>query len=125
MGFIRKVYAILSTQLVLTACICALSMTSQDFLIWQVENWWVLCITFPLAIIASYALYCYPKVARTTPGNYIWLFIFTLCEAYSVSLICGCVDPTDVFIALSLTSAIVVGITLYCFTNKGPDFRPM
>lgn len=118
MGFIRKVYSILSVQLLLTVAFSAASMYFHKFNQWQAENLWVFAITIPLTFISMYALYCYPKVARSTPGNYIWLFIFTICESWSISMICAFTDPVDVFIALALTSAIVVGLTIYAFTTS-------
>lgn len=71
MGFIRKVYGILSTQLLLTVGMIMAAMFSDAFFSFQTNNEWVLAITIPVAIITLYALYCYECLARKVPTNFI------------------------------------------------------
>lgn len=50
--------------------------------------------------------------------------IFTLCEGYIVSFICGMTNPKIVFLAALFTLAIFFSLTLYACTTKS-DFTMM
>ena len=85
------------------------------------------------SIIILYAIYCYPKNARTVPTNYILVFAFTVCESYFVSFICtlyGWNIPIEgpesanvagqltVLMAALGTVIITLTITLYAMKTK-------
>lgn len=117
-GFIRKVYSILSTQLVITALIVCIVFASDDFNIWLRQNPWILAVSGVLTIGILYTLGCYPSVARSVPINYILLGVFTLAESLLVAAISSQYDAATVLIAAVLTAAVVVGLTLYAFHTK-------
>ena len=57
-------------------------------------------------------------MARRVPVNYILLFTFTACEAYTVAYIAVLYDPATVLFAALLTVAAVSGLTIYAFYTK-------
>ena len=59
-----------------------------------------------------------PNLLRKVPTNYIILVIFTFTISYFVSAICSYSDPNAVFIAIGMTLAMTIGITIYCFYTK-------
>lgn len=120
-GFIRKVYSILSAQLILTAVMCGVVMGSEDVRMYLYQNPWIVLLSAIITIPIMYALGCYPAVARSVPINYVLLFTFTICESILVACICSQYDAKTVFIAAALTAAAVVGLTVYAFTTKS-DF---
>ncbi len=63
-------------------------------------------------------LSCFKKVSRNVPINYILLFTFTLCEGYLTSFLCSRYSASVVFSAAALTTAAVIGLTLYAFYTK-------
>lgn len=71
-----------------------------------------------ITIITVYALACYEKVARSVPINYILLLLFTLGESYLVCVIASVYEVKIVLISAALTSAIVIGLTLYAIFTK-------
>jgi protein lifeguard len=89
MGFVRKVFLIVLAQLAVTAGLCAISITNEDYLRYQFNNWWVMLITFFIAIFVEIALLCSRNLARRVPINYILLFIFTASFSYAISYTCG------------------------------------
>lgn len=117
-GFIRKVYMILATQLVVTAAITSAVFFSDDFRFWLLANPWILIVTGVLSMVIIYAIGCYKSVARSVPINYILLAIFTICESLLVASICSQYDPATVMMAAAITAAAVVGLTIYAFTTK-------
>lgn len=56
------------------------------------------------------------------PNNLLWLLVFTLCESYFVSFLCGLVSTVSgketVVIAAAMTVAIVAACTLYAFKTE-------
>ena len=123
-NFIRKVYLILSSQLILTASMSTVAMYSvatQNFLI---NNIWLLVVSFVFNLVSCYALVCYKSCSRTVPNNYILLFVFTFTEAYLLMFVTAFTYPENVFIALVLTAAIVISLTIYAFKTE-KDFTIM
>lgn len=118
LGFIRKVYGILSLQLLLSTLMCWLSIYSISFLRFQLENGWLIILSFIVTAILPCLGLCFSELFRTVPTNYIFLFTFTFFESYIVSFICGITNPRLVLMAAAMTFAMVFGLTLYAMTTK-------
>lgn len=72
-------------------------------------------VAFVVSLVSLYALACYPNLARTVPTNYALLGVFTVSEAYIVACITTFYTPMSVLNAALLTTAIVIGLTVYAF----------
>lgn len=118
LGFIQKVYGILSFQILFTVLMCAWSMLSPSFLKFQVENYGLFIFFIVLNIIILLVLMCYLEISRKVPYNYILLGIFTFSESWIVSTVCGLSNPKVVFMAAAMTLGITVALTLYAITTK-------
>jgi len=121
LGFIRKVYLILTTQLGLTVLMGALSV-STDFGKFQLENPMLMQFVLVFAIIILIILCCIPSLARQVPTNYILMTLFTISEAYGVSAICYEFYQADsgslVIWAAVLTLVMTLALTVYAYTTK-------
>ncbi len=124
LGFVQKVYGILTCQLIFTVLLSIISMTSKSFMAFQVHNYGILIFCVILTIIIMIILFCYKEPSRTTPTNYILLAIFTICESWIVSTFCGITNPKIVLMATLMTLGIVISLTLYAITTK-TDFTIM
>eukprot|EP01017_Pseudomicrothorax_dubius_P034002 TRINITY_DN460_c0_g1_i1.p1 TRINITY_DN460_c0_g1~~TRINITY_DN460_c0_g1_i1.p1 ORF type:complete len:284 (+),score=86.94 TRINITY_DN460_c0_g1_i1:125-976(+) len=118
LGFIRKVYSILTIQLTITTLICCLPFFSDDVRLFQRQNPALIIVSCVLVMITGYAITCYKDLARSYPTNYILLLIFTVAEAYGVSFVCSFYEPKVVLIAAALTAAATFALTLYACTTK-------
>lgn len=118
LGFIKKVYGIVSAQLLLTVFFCLISMNSPSFAKFQLEHKEVFGICLIGSIVLMIVLTCCSQFARQYPTNYILLTGFTICEAYLISYICSLVNAKIVLMAASLTCAVVIGLTIYACTTK-------
>lgn len=120
MGFIRKVYGILSVQLLITfGLICfSLLRSFYDFLL--TDTAWVLFyISIAFSFITLIPLACCKSIGRSVPINYILLFTFTLCESYMLMMCCAAVNNVPIVLAAAaLTAAVTVSLTIYAFTTK-------
>jgi len=117
-AFIRKVFAILSAQLLLTALLCVISISNSDVKNFQLQNKALFYLAVGVAVIISLTLFCFIQTARKVPLNYLLLLLFTLAKAYIVSFLCITTSTKVVFMALAMTCALVVGLTLYAFVTK-------
>jgi len=117
LGFVRKVYGILSVQLIFTGAMCALSMQTS-FGTFQLNNLALFWVCWAMTLVVMIALFCFLNLARAVPTNYILLAIFTACEAYLVSCVTTLYDPKLVVMAAVMTAAMTCALTFYACTTK-------
>ena len=118
LGFIKKVYGVLSAQLLITALISSIGFIDEvkKFYLNSIVLFWV---SFGLSICVLLPLICFKSVAKKVPINYILLFIFTICEAVMLSYMIAYVnDWKTVVTAASITILVTLGLTLYACTTK-------
>lgn len=115
MDFLRKVYCLLSLQIVLTTVTSALFMFSQtlkDFV--HASPALVLVSALgSLGLLLALAVYRHQH-----PINLYLLLTFTLLEAVSVATTLTFYDYSTVLQALFLTCAVFLGLTAYTFQSK-------
>ena len=116
LGFIRKVYGILSCQLLFTSCFSLFAMSSDSFKPILLNP--VVLVGVLVCYFASICALVCCKMDKKVPVNYIMLSIFTLCVSWIVATATVRTDPKLVVEAAFLTSAVVVGITVYAVTTK-------
>ena len=117
MGFIRKVYGILTAQLGFTAFCVLVTMNMSNESLKVLFNPGLLMMVLVLYISSICALACC-GFDKKVPTNYILLTIFTVCVSYIVSLTTQRFDAIVVFEAAFLTSAMTLAITVYAMTTK-------
>lgn len=108
-AFIRKVYAILSAQLLLTVGIGAVISMNLHVKAWALSHIWV----FYLSMIGSigFVLGALFK-QRTYPTNIILLGGFTICESYLVGVVSSLYDTNIVIEAALITMVVFAGLTV-------------
>ncbi|XP_044267441.1 protein lifeguard 4-like [Tribolium madens] len=121
LGFIRKVYGLLSMQLLLTIVVASIFMFTPQIKSFVHENEWMILISFIPSIFLLIALIV---KRRDTPANLILLAAFTVVEAYTVGVILTYYSQAVVLQALLLTLVIVGSLTFYTFQTKR-DFSAM
>lgn len=116
-GFIRKVYSILLTQLLIT-CVFSMIAFIPRVSIFIFETKYLLipaCITLCIMMIL-YAVY--PSVLRRVPNNYIFMGIWTMLISYLVSCSCLVAGAENSIVAGVGTILLVFCLTLYsCVSN--------
>lgn len=118
LGFIRKVYGILSIQLMITILLSCLAFIDsvQQFLL---QYYWTVYISCAFNFIIIIILVCFPKIARKVPINYILMLVFTVLETHYIMYAIAHVN--DKFIVLSaalITLALVAALTVYACLTK-------
>ncbi|KAG4434811.1 hypothetical protein IFR05_009714 [Cadophora sp. M221] len=115
MAFVRKVYAILSVQLIATAVLSSVSFFSDSYRTWIQSNQWMMWLSLFGAI--GFMILTYWK-RKSYPTNLLFLSGFTAFEAYSVSVIVSFYQSRIVLQAVLLTAGIFVALTLFACQTK-------
>ena len=118
LGFIRKVYLILSVQLLVTCGAVLLTYNVAAVRDFQNEYFWLYYVCIVVTIVTLYAIGCYKRVARSVPLNYSLLAVFTVCESYVVSALTAYYSSNDILIATLFTGIIVIALTIYALTTN-------
>ncbi|KAK0051879.1 protein lifeguard 4 [Biomphalaria pfeifferi] len=115
MGFMRKVYGILTAQLVVTTLMSGVFMLSDTLQDFVQTNHWMLTIS----IFATFGILLALMWKRhETPTNYILLGLFTLMESYAIGVVVTFYKVPSVIQAFLLTIGLTVGLTIYTLQSK-------
>ncbi|KAL1550177.1 Protein LIFEGUARD 2 [Salvia divinorum] len=124
-SFIRKIYSIVSIQLLLTIAVAAVVITVHP-----ISNFFTTTtaglVLYILLVITPFIVLC-PLYSyyRSHPLNYILLALFTVSLAFAVGLSCSYTNGKVILEAFVLTAVVVVSLTLYTFwaAKRGYDFN--
>lgn len=119
LGFVRKVYGILTVQVLLTTLVAAPIQTMGKAAIQSV--FWILPFSAFVTIAIICAMSCKPQLGKSYPTNYILLFAFTFFEAITIGVFTSAYTAGSVAFVLGLTTLIFGGLTAYACTTKN-DF---
>ncbi|XP_011882511.1 PREDICTED: protein lifeguard 1-like [Vollenhovia emeryi] len=123
-GFIRKVYSILMCQLVITLGMITLFLYHGPTQRWVQQHREMFWIAFAVMIVVLICIVCCTNVRRKAPMNFIFLFIFTLAEAFLLSAAASTYKSEEVMLAVGITAVVCLGLTLFAFQTK-IDFTGM
>ncbi|CAN8280340.1 unnamed protein product [Cochlearia groenlandica] len=124
-SFIRKVYSIISVQLLATIAVAGTVVKVPPISVFFTTTGvgfalYILLIFTPLIVMCP--LYYYHQ---KHPVNYILLGIFTVSMAFAVGLTCAFTSGKVILEAVILTAVVVISLTLYTFwaVKRGHDFN--
>ncbi|GAA0153402.1 hypothetical protein Leryth_026240 [Lithospermum erythrorhizon] len=120
-GFIRKVYGILSAQILLTTAVSALTVLYSPInqLLRGTPGFLLFMLFLPFILLWPLHIY-----QQKHPLNFVFLGLFTASLSVTVGVTCANTDGRIVLEALILTSAVVSALTGYTFwaSKNGHDF---
>jgi len=122
--FIRKVYTILSAQLMISLAFIIASTINASFKHFIQSNVALLWACVGLSLVLVLILACIPPSILKYPWDLITLFAFTVLMSYLLAAITSVYDTTSVLQAVIITAIITIGLTLYTFQSKS-DFQWM
>jgi len=118
--FIRKVYSILTLQLIVTGAIIAAFQTSDDIQNYvRSEGNWLLYVSYGFFIFTYFCLVC-PccNFQRRYPLNIIFLCLLTLALSIMAAMIAMSFSTQTVLLAAGTTALVVAVVTLLTFWTK-------
>ncbi|KAG6036726.1 hypothetical protein E4U41_005547 [Claviceps citrina] len=113
--FVRKVYTILTLQLLATAGVSSLTFFSDSYRNWIQARPVLVWVSLIGAMVFMGLTYWKRK---SYPTNLLFLSLFTFAEAYSISVIVSFYKTSIVLNAVILTAGIFVFLTLFACQTK-------
>lgn len=120
LGFLRKVYGILSVQLAFTTLVGALVMMSGISETIKANPWVMILNLLVTLVVLGFLI----AKRKEYPLNFYLLGAFTFFQSFAVATIASCYGAWTVIQAFFLTTVIVVCLTLYTLQTKR-DFSSM
>ncbi|CAN6439634.1 unnamed protein product [Victoria cruziana] len=124
-AFIRKIYSILTLQLLLTVAVCAVIVTVHPIANYLASTTpglviYIIVVVLPFIILIP-MYFCRQK----HPYNFLLLALFTVSISFLVGLTCAFTSGRVILEAASVTAVLVVSLTLYTFwaASRGHDFQ--
>ncbi|OAF64067.1 Transmembrane BAX inhibitor motif-containing protein 4 [Intoshia linei] len=117
-GFIKKTYMILTAQLLFTIAIISIFIFVKPIKIFVLSNIWLLYVSLILTIVFILILGCCSDLRRKFPINVILLGVFTFFESIILGTISSFYDTNIVLIAMGVTAALVVALTIFAIQTK-------
>ncbi|XP_078038311.1 glutamate NMDA receptor-associated protein 1 lifeguard isoform X2 [Augochlora pura] len=117
-GFIRKVYSILMSQLLITVGMIALFLYHRPTKLWVQHHTELFWICFAATIVLIICMACCPTVRRKAPMNFIFLFLFTVAESVLLAIAASTYNSEEVLLAVGITAAVCFALTLFAFQTK-------
>ncbi|KAL1516999.1 hypothetical protein ABEB36_000822 [Hypothenemus hampei] len=117
-NFVRKVFTLLMVQLAVTVGFVALFYYEQNIKNFIQQNPILLVILAVLFFVHTMIVFCYSKVTRQSPANYISFIIFTIVEGFLVGTISGFFDTNIVLLAAGVTAVVCLSLTIFAFQTK-------
>ncbi|KAL0459492.1 UNVERIFIED_CONTAM: protein LIFEGUARD 2 [Sesamum latifolium] len=124
-SFIRKIYTIVSIQLLLTIAVAAVVVTVHPIAHFFATTGAGLALYIVLIITPFIVLCPLYYYYQRHPVNYFLLAVFTVALAFAVGLTCAYTSGKVILESVILTAVVVVSLTLYTFwaAKRGHDFN--
>ncbi|KAJ8527241.1 hypothetical protein K7X08_029718 [Anisodus acutangulus] len=124
-AFIRKVYSILTLQLLITIAVASVVVTVHPIAHFIVSTGAGLALYIVLIITPFITLCPLYYYHQKHPVNFLLLGLFTVSLSFVVGLTCAFTSGKVILESVILTAAVVLSLTLYTFwaAKRGHDFN--
>ncbi|XP_066300979.1 protein lifeguard 2-like [Branchiostoma lanceolatum] len=116
--FIKKVYLVLTAQLLVTFGFVCIFKFVPEVHMFARQNPGLYWAGYAVFIVTYFALVCCPTVRRKYPMNVIMLSLFTLAMSYMVGIITSYYDIYSVLMAVGITCLVCFGVSLFAMQTK-------
>ncbi|XP_064155645.1 protein lifeguard 2-like isoform X1 [Anguilla rostrata] len=116
--FIRKVYTILMTQLLITLAIVALFTFCDPVKIYIQTNPGWYWASYAVFFVTYLTLSCCTGPRRRFPWNLILLAVFTASMAFMTAFVSSFYNTKSVMICLGITAMVCLSVTIFSFQTK-------
>ncbi|GLU07591.1 hypothetical protein SLE2022_245450 [Rubroshorea leprosula] len=124
-SFIRKVYSIITLQLLVTIVVAAVVVSVHPISHFFVSTGVGIALYIVLILVPFITLCPLYYYHQRHPVNYLLLGVFTISLAFVVGLTCAFTSGKVILESVILTAVVVVSLTLYTFwaVRRGHDFN--
>ncbi|KAM6459713.1 protein lifeguard 3-like isoform 1-T2 [Liasis olivaceus] len=116
--FIRKVYSIISVQLLVTVGIISIFTFVEPVSAFVQDNIAIYYASYGVFLVTYLVLVCCEGPRRRFPWNLILLSVFTLAMGFMTGTIASIYSTKAVVIAMAITAIVSIIVTIFCFQTK-------
>ncbi|XP_028819223.1 glutamate receptor, ionotropic, N-methyl D-aspartate-associated protein 1a (glutamate binding) [Denticeps clupeoides] len=117
-AFIRKVFMVLTVQLLVTFSFVAVFTFVDDAKLFVRRNPWTYYVSYAIFFVALIVLSCCGDFRRKHPWNLVALSILTLSLSYMVGMIASFYNTDSVIMAVGITAVVCFTVVLFSLQSK-------
>ncbi|XP_041857472.1 protein lifeguard 3-like [Melanotaenia boesemani] len=117
-AFIRKVYLILTVQLLVTFSVVAVFTFVDPVKLFVIKYPGIYWASFVVYFLVYCILICCKEPRRRFPWNLVLLGVFTLALSYMAGTISSYYETKAVCLAMGITAIVCIAVTIFCFQTK-------
>ncbi|KAM4735314.1 glutamate receptor, ionotropic, N-methyl D-aspartate-associated protein 1b (glutamate binding) isoform 1-T2 [Anableps anableps] len=117
-AFIRKVYLVLTAQLMVTFGFVAVFTFVQEVKVFVSRNIWIYLLSYGVFLVSVLAISCCGNVRRRHPWNLVALSILTLSMSYMVGTIASFHKTEAVIMAVGITAVVCFTVVIFSMQTK-------
>ncbi|KAK2836545.1 hypothetical protein Q7C36_014414 [Tachysurus vachellii] len=117
-AFIRKVFLVLTVQLMVTFSFVAIFTFSEDVKRFVQQNRWTYYVSYAVFFVSLIVLSCCGEFRRKHPWNLVALSILTLSLSYMVGMIASFYNTDTVIMAVGITAVVCFTVVLFSLQSK-------
>ncbi|XP_061752691.1 glutamate receptor, ionotropic, N-methyl D-aspartate-associated protein 1a (glutamate binding) [Nerophis ophidion] len=117
-AFIRKVFLVLTVQLLVTFSFVAVFTFVHEAKVFVRMNPWTYYISYVIFLVSLIVLSCCGDFRRKHPWNLVALAILTLSLSYMVGMIASFYDTDTVIMAVGITAVVCFTVVLFSLQSK-------
>lgn len=117
-AFIRKVYLVLTAQLMVTCGFVAIFTFVQEVKAFVQVNTWTYFLSYGVFFVTICVITCCGNVRRRHPWNLVALSILTLSMSYMVGMIASFHKTESVIIAVGITAVVCFTVVIFSMQTK-------
>ncbi|MBN3318721.1 LFG1 protein, partial [Atractosteus spatula] len=117
-AFIRKVFMVLTVQLMVTFAFVAIFTFVDDAKLFVRQHPWIYYVSYAIFFVSLIALSCCGDFRRKHPWNLVALSVLTLSLSYMVGMIASFYDTDSVIMAVGITAMVCFTVVLFSLQTK-------
>uniref|UniRef100_A0A3Q3E128 Glutamate receptor, ionotropic, N-methyl D-aspartate-associated protein 1b (glutamate binding) n=1 Tax=Labrus bergylta TaxID=56723 RepID=A0A3Q3E128_9LABR len=117
-AFIRKVFLVLTAQLMVTFAFVAVFTFVDQVKVFVQVNTWTYLVSYGIFFVSVCVISCCGSVRRRHPWNLIALSVLTLSMSYMVGMIASFHDTDTVVMAVGITAVVCFTVVIFSLQTK-------
>ncbi|XP_063623843.1 protein lifeguard 1-like [Cydia splendana] len=117
-AFVKKVYVILTIQLLVVLGFILFFSFHQPTKRWIQNNTYILYISLAVAFMSIVLLAFFMDFRRKAPWNYLFLGAYTVAEGVILGMLASCYARNAVLTAVAITAIITLALTVFALKSK-------
>ncbi|XP_006891557.1 PREDICTED: protein lifeguard 1-like [Elephantulus edwardii] len=117
-AFLRKVFLLLTGQLLITGAIISVFIFWQALRVWILLHPWFNYALLPAFFVVLLILACCGELRRQVPINYILLALFTILQGLLLGTVSVFYNAEEVLWAVGATALVTLALTLFALQTK-------